>query len=201
MPPPPPICHAITDLVGGGGSNFTTAFFYTGPEDDIRKKIMADPSFAAPEVQLRDVLTPACDVWALGCVLHHVFSNDRLWMPLAGHRNSLVDLTLCFGKLPDPWWSAWPGRGRFFNSSGCIKHSMVSAVPTCLSISQRIATVRGHREAVHGMGGEEYRWFQHMLHAIFHLLPAERASIHAAMRYLPPRWLDEVEREETGAGR
>jgi len=79
-------------------SDFGVAF-YTGPGGGIRKRIGAPPSFAAPEIQLRDILTPACDVWSLGCLLYTLFSTNYMLTPDLGYCDTLLDLTFCFANF------------------------------------------------------------------------------------------------------
>lgn len=70
------------------------------------------------------------------------------------------------------------------------------AVPKGSDLISRICYARMHREGVHGMGGEEFEWFRHVMIGIFRLLPSERFDAKEVVRYLPPRWLDEVEKDE-----
>ncbi|KAI5849148.1 kinase-like domain-containing protein [Tricharina praecox] len=180
-------------------TTFNTAFYYI-EGDEVHKTILTQPSFASPEIQCHDVLTPACDIWSLGCVLHHIFSNNYMWVPLTGcYQDTLIDLTLCFAKLPEPWWSRWSDRARYFNEYGHLMHHMAAdggAVPKGSDLISRICYARMHREGVHGMGGEEFEWFRHVMIGIFRLLPSERFDAKEVVRYLPPRWLDEVEKDE-----
>jgi serine/threonine protein kinase len=73
------------------------------------------PSFASPEVQLHDVLTPACDVWSLGCLIFSLFQpNLDMWKPTIWARDTLLSFTLAYGKLPEHWWAMWKDRESFF---------------------------------------------------------------------------------------
>ena len=95
-------------------SDFGEAF-YTGPEGGICKTIGTPPYFAAPEIQLRDTLTPVCDVWSLGCLFYTLFNSDYIFIPdRLFYRDILLDLTICFGKLPDQWWGLWKDRGEYY---------------------------------------------------------------------------------------
>jgi serine/threonine protein kinase len=84
------------------------------------QEVYPPSSFAAPEVQLHDVLTPACDVWSLGCIIFHLFSPRRdFWIPgfelrRRPPRDTLLDLSLAYDKLPEHWWDMWKHRDLYF---------------------------------------------------------------------------------------
>ncbi|KAF8244425.1 kinase-like protein [Wilcoxina mikolae CBS 423.85] len=156
-------------------TDFGVAFYCTGPEGGIRKTIGAPPSFAAPEVQLQDILTPACDVWSLDCLLYTIFSTNYLWIPAFGYHDSLLDLTFCFCKLPDPWWDGQlkPEKVGQVMVTGNDFESRLNRVPRC-------------QDGLLGMEDEEYAWFRRLMYEIFKLDPKERMVAKEVVRYLPP---------------
>ena len=172
-----------------GRANYRSDFgeaFYTGPEG-IRKTIGTPPCFAAPEIQLRDILTPACDVWSLGSLLYTLFSTEYMFTPDFWSRDTLVDFTICYGKLPDPWWGLWKGREEYYGEDGQLKPDIVKRMNTG-NFESRLRQVYRSEDPLEGLQEEEYAWFRRLMYGIFKLDPKERMTAEEVIRYLPPSW-------------
>ena len=48
-----------------------------------------------------------------------------MFIPDMGCRDTLLDLTICFGKLPDPWWGLWKDREEYYDEDGQVEPGMV----------------------------------------------------------------------------
>ncbi|KAF8544539.1 kinase-like domain-containing protein [Trichophaea hybrida] len=124
-------------------------------------------TLSAPEVQLHDVLTPACDISSLGCLLHFLFSDRYMWKPMPGGRDTLLAFTLCYGKLPSYWWALWKDCKFYFTMEG--------ALVTEQGVPIRYLDLESKVSAVHRMMDEvEYAWFYRLMLEIFKLDPKER---------------------------
>jgi serine/threonine protein kinase len=71
----------------------------------VQKIRGSPPTYAASEVIFKDpVLTPAVDVWSLGCVLFRLFSDHDLWDLFDGDDDTILSWVCAYGKLPEEWW-------------------------------------------------------------------------------------------------
>ena len=111
-----------------------------------------------------------------------------MFIPDMGCRDTLLDLTVCFGKLPDPWWGLWKGREKYYDEDGQVKPEMVGRVVRTGSFEDRLAELPRPKDGVEGMQDEEYAWFRELMYGIFKLDPRERMVAKEIVRYLPPSW-------------
>ncbi|KAF8533718.1 kinase-like domain-containing protein [Trichophaea hybrida] len=74
--------------------------------------------YAAPEVLFGDLLTPACDVWSLGCLLFHVLGSMVLWPLIWGKKEIFPNMVVGLGKFPKHWWQQWEERSKYFDDEG-----------------------------------------------------------------------------------
>jgi len=51
-----------------------------------------------------------------------------MWTIAFGDHDVLLDLTLCFGRLPDPWWRLWKNRDEYFNKYGQAKQELAEVL-------------------------------------------------------------------------
>ena len=147
--------------------------------------IGAVPKFAAPEVQLGDILTPACDVWSLGCLLYALFSACSMFAADIGRRDTLLDIISCFGRLQDPWWGLWKGRGEYYDEDGQVRPEMVREILPTEDLEDRLGVARSE-DGLGKLQEEEYAQFRRLMYVIFKLGPKERMAAKEAVRYLPP---------------
>ncbi|KAF8247852.1 hypothetical protein K440DRAFT_288440 [Wilcoxina mikolae CBS 423.85] len=83
--------------------DFGEAFF--SHSQGVQKQLATPLAVAAPEALFEDVLTPASDIWALGCLIFNTICGHSLWSYLTSLDDVLIDITLAYGRLPERWWT------------------------------------------------------------------------------------------------
>jgi len=109
-----------------------------------------------------------------------------MWFPMFGDRDCLFDLTLCFGKLPDPLWKLWKDRGTYYDEDGVLKPEEAVVLAAPRDMETKILN------ACRGMEQEEYAWFRRVMLEIFKLDPRERMPAVEVVRYVPPQWWEDM---------
>ncbi|KAL5531926.1 hypothetical protein ACEPAF_5489 [Sanghuangporus sanghuang] len=75
--------------------------------------------YLSPEAYFDSKLTFASDVWALACVIYEIRAGFALFEPfLASTHTVLKQMVEMLGRFPDPWWSSWDQRLKWFEESG-----------------------------------------------------------------------------------
>jgi serine/threonine-protein kinase SRPK3 len=62
--------------------------------------------------------TPATDVWALAVLFHMLFTGGCGLFPCGSFGkddDTLREMIFLLGKLPEPYWSRWSNRARYFD--------------------------------------------------------------------------------------
>ncbi|TVY87540.1 Serine/threonine-protein kinase [Lachnellula willkommii] len=72
-------------------------------------------SFRSPELLFDNTIGVGCDMWALACTLYEVRTNSPLFENFMDDDEVIMQMVPLLGKLPEPWWSAWGARGRWYN--------------------------------------------------------------------------------------
>jgi hypothetical protein len=116
-----------------------------------------------------------------------------MFFPKPGYRDTLLSFTLCYGKLPEPWWGMWKERETFYSDDGELKPEWKGNVPA-LRIDLE-SMLRYLRKRARGMGKDEYAWLKRVMLEIFKFDPMERMVAKEILRYLPPQWWEEVEKK------
>ncbi|KAJ7803789.1 kinase-like domain-containing protein [Mycena olivaceomarginata] len=57
------------------------------------------------------------DVWALAVLMHMLFTGGR-GLFYFGDDRQLREMVRLLGKFPEPWWSSWANRSRYFDDDG-----------------------------------------------------------------------------------
>jgi serine/threonine protein kinase len=73
--------------------------------------------FATPEGVFSKCASPASDVWAIGCLLYEWWSGNKLFEGEDLEEIS-YDWTQTLGKLPEPYWSHYTQREKYFDDCG-----------------------------------------------------------------------------------
>lgn len=76
--------------------------------------------YCAPEVLL-DTKQPdmAAEIWALACTLYEMRAGAQLFASFFGGPGEILrQMGQTLGKFPEPWWSAWDDRSRYFDEEG-----------------------------------------------------------------------------------
>lgn len=100
---------------------------------DKAPKFTTSPSqFSPPENIFRQGISPASDIWALGCNTFEICAGYTLFKALFLPRQDVLrDMVAMLGKPPERFWSVWEERGRYFDDSGnpvkSSEHSISSA--------------------------------------------------------------------------
>jgi serine/threonine-protein kinase SRPK3 len=138
--------------------------------------------YAAPEILLKDIPSPASDVWAFA-VLTHVFLSGgfELFMSNYGKLNEILrEMVLVLGKFPERWWSKWAERGQYFDDYGNW-----IADPKCLTkVSGLLIKIPARR-----MDGQEKVYFEQMIRKMVAYEPSERATMAEVVKLIPHGWL------------
>lgn len=75
--------------------------------------------YLAPEAYFDKQVGFASDVWSLGCTLYEIVTGDCLFdVFFADADLTLKEVVSTLGKLPEPWWSSWEARPRWFLEDG-----------------------------------------------------------------------------------
>lgn len=76
--------------------------------------------YYAPEVLFHtEQLDLAAEIWALACTLYKIRAGTQLVASFFGsHDEILRQMGQTLGKFPEPWWSAWDDRSRYFDEEG-----------------------------------------------------------------------------------
>jgi serine/threonine-protein kinase SRPK3 len=81
------------------------------------------PHYRAPESLFDKQYTSATDVWSLGCLLFEIRAGFPLFDPTwADGTLILVQNVNMLGKLPEPWWTSFTDRSKYFEENGDPKH-------------------------------------------------------------------------------
>ena len=90
-------------------------------------------------------------MWSLGCLLYSLFSLSNMFILDMGCRDTLLDLTICFGKLPDPWWGGlWKDREEYYDEDGQIKPEMVGEAVNTGALGVALVGFQGPRMSLKG---------------------------------------------------
>ena len=86
--------------------------------DDIGLTI----SYSAPEAIFDSKISVYSNIWALGYVLFEIRSGEQLFGDWIGTKDDVLrQMVQAFGKLPEPWWTAWENGGLFFDDDGELR--------------------------------------------------------------------------------
>lgn len=150
-------------------------------------------NYLPPELLLEeeDAISPACDLWALGCTLFEIRQQIPLFYMIFDKDELLAEIVRFFGKLPEPWWGKWEAREDFFDSQGrwirdgdteeewtleVILSKPVEIVPSDRNDGKNTKRVLDTSEV-------EQRLMADLLHQLFRYEPGERASVDKVLEH------------------
>lgn len=124
----------------------------TFPGDDLSIQQPVTPThFTPPEGIFDSRVALSSDVWALACTLFHIRSSWPLFDNFLGIDDVVLKhMVETLGKLPDPYWTSWDARRKWFTETGEPRTAeeqrelMLPAVKT--SISERVAEIGDDEE-------------------------------------------------------
>ncbi|MCJ1391963.1 hypothetical protein MMC18_004830 [Xylographa bjoerkii] len=165
--------------------DFGQAFHLNTPPEDLGTPM----GYCPPELILDYQASAASDVWALACALYGIRMGRDLFPMFDGSADeALTQMVQLLGKLPEPWWSAWEGKGSVFNDNGVIRKGqpiinewtlgdlMRMPLPRPIEVRRRdgaIDTTAPESEVV-PMSAAEVERFSDLLDRMLRYDPAER---------------------------
>jgi serine/threonine-protein kinase SRPK3 len=95
--------------------DFGESFPMSSPPEDLG----IPENYLPPEVLLEqeNAISPACDLWALGCTLFEIREQLPLFYMIFDKDELLAEMVRFFGK-PPKLWDQWEARGDFFDDQG-----------------------------------------------------------------------------------
>lgn len=85
-------------------------------------KLATPMEYLAPEAFFDSKISVASDVWALACAIYEIRAGHPLFEDFFNDHDVVFKAMVeTLGKFPDPWWSSWENRGKWFNEKGGIK--------------------------------------------------------------------------------
>lgn len=148
----------------------------------IPKQLPTPTWFAAPEVLFHDLVGPPSDVWALACLLFHVFGRRELFQSYNGNRDEiLLEMVCTFGKLPSRWWQQWEKRKDYFGEDGIANPGNRRTSGVDLQAKLKSLT----RDAIGGLEAEELAAFECVLLGMLTFEPSKRLSAEGVVQILP----------------
>ena len=82
-----------------------------------------------PEYRFDNVASLASDIWGLACTIFEIRAGRSLFTTFFGaHSDIMWDNVLTLGKMPEPWWSAFEERHRWFEENGRPKFRLKTSI-------------------------------------------------------------------------
>ena len=157
------------------------------------KELGIPENYLPPELLLEDegTISPACDLWALGCTLFEIRQQIPLFYMIFGRDELLAEIVRFFGKLPKTSWAQWEARGDFFDSQGrWIREGDAGEEWTFEGVlSKPVEIVHLDRndgkntKRVLDTSEVEQRLMADLLYKLFCYQPGERAGAHEVLEH------------------
>ncbi|RDL41792.1 uncharacterized protein BP5553_01771 [Venustampulla echinocandica] len=75
--------------------------------------------FRSPLLLFDNTIGVGCDLWALACTIFDVRIRSPLFQNFMDDDDEVImQMGPMLGKLPEPWWSSWEARGRWYEEDG-----------------------------------------------------------------------------------
>lgn len=75
--------------------------------------------YRSPELIFEEQCSVASDIWALACTIYELRSMRRLFENWDDEDDQVIlQMVRLMGKLPEPRWSSWEARDRWFEEDG-----------------------------------------------------------------------------------
>lgn len=119
------------------------------------------------------------EIWTLGCTIIEIMGNGSLFETFWSSSDKLIcEHVKTLGKLPEPWWTEWEARSKYFNSDATVRLPKNLPVDDNLEKRYEWFVARGRiRYKEETPGVEEKRAFLDMLGTMLVLEPSRRANI------------------------
>lgn len=160
-----------------------------------RRKLHTPLPFRAPESFFGELIGPAADVWAFGCIVFNVFGNGHLFNGFMPSKDTiLVEMVDSLGILPPQWWEKWEGRSYYFSSdrtpkAGITAHDSGPSKPLALRIQEMRSSGDQMKGALRPFKPNEIINLQNLLAATLKYLPSERVTADDVSKM---EWIQEL---------
>ncbi|KAG8164502.1 hypothetical protein KVR01_006420 [Diaporthe batatas] len=149
-------------------------------------------NYLPPEVLLEqeNAISPACDLWALGCTLFEVRQQLALFYMIFDKDELLAEMVRFFGKPPKELWDRWEARGDFFNDQEVWLRqgdhedwSLEVALRKPMQTIIQDGDQKGEVEKSLTTHTNEQAMMADLLHRLFRWDPEERLSIEEVLAH------------------
>lgn len=166
--------------------DFGESYKFSSPPEDLG----IPENYLPPEVLLGlpDAIGPACDLWALGCILFEIREQLPLFYMIYYKDELLSEMVRFFGKLPDDWWAKWEAREDYFDHDGkSLREEEDWSLEVALSKPTEIFDMgkkdkKGPTKSLQTPGGEQ-KLLADLLYQVFQYDPRKRISAEEVLRH------------------
>ncbi|KAF7305032.1 Protein kinase [Mycena kentingensis (nom. inval.)] len=136
------------------------------------RRVAIPNMFRPPDAILLDAphATRELDIWALAILFHIVLTGFGLFLS-SDADDALTDMALNLGPFPEPLWSKWEKRAKWFNEDG---------TPLGTTWTSSFLKVSGSKLAV---GGEERRLLEALMAGMVRYRASERLSAQSVAEH------------------
>lgn len=101
-------------------TDFGEAWFPAfSPRYSLNTPVLYRPPEAVFAEAERKPISPAADIWSLGCTIYELFSPGTLFEGFFPDEDDMIaEVVSALGKPPQLWWDNWRARGDFFDAQG-----------------------------------------------------------------------------------
>ncbi|KAK0120491.1 hypothetical protein ONS96_010701 [Cadophora gregata f. sp. sojae] len=171
--------------------DFGESYDMSSPPEDLG----ITAAFRAPELLFDNTIGVGCDLWALACTLFEIRTDSPLFENFMNDDDEVImQMVPLLGKLPEPWWSSWKARGRWFEENGAplirpktgrpymmldtIEELLSGGSPSCDDSKGKMNKAGGFV-----VGIEESKILGDLLKGILHYDPKKRLSVEAVLEH------------------
>ncbi|KAH8650804.1 kinase-like domain-containing protein, partial [Tricladium varicosporioides] len=150
-------------------------------------------SFRSPELLFDNTIGVGCDLWALACTVFEVRTRSPLFENFMDDDDEVImQMVPLLGKLPEPWWSSWKARGRWYEEDGTPLVNPETGKPYVLMdtleellSSPSVNDPEGKKTEAGGfvVPTEESKILENLLMGILKYNPNERLSVKAVLEH------------------
>ncbi|PYH37021.1 kinase-like protein [Aspergillus neoniger CBS 115656] len=161
-------------------TDFGSSFFF-GKEP---LELHTPTALLPPEAFFQDPITPAADIWTLGCTLYDILGERPLFETWADDPDDVIgEMVSTLGKLPKKWWQRWEKRPEFFLENGSWNPNFNRIqTPEFRPLDQRLWQMgRGETLRICELQEMEMASFKRLLEGMLAYEPLERVSAREAM--------------------
>ncbi|TVY84512.1 Serine/threonine-protein kinase SRPK [Lachnellula suecica] len=171
--------------------DFGESYDMNNPPEDLG----ITASFRSPELLFDNTIGVGCDLWALACTIYDIRTRSPLFENFMDDDDEVImQMVPLLGKLPEPWWSSWEARGRWYEENGAPRINAETGKPfvlqdTLLELLTGISPSGGNAKEGRNLSGgfavpvEESQILDNLLKGILKYDPEERLSVKAVLEH------------------